>query len=185
MSSVVDTLFQQRDYEVISTSPGRLTTAGRTWYRRQGGWRIVSTACQNFPCSLIDSIISLFPEETQVSLWCYAIHRDPKHFSPLTDTFWPDRWFTRDEYISPTGTVIPAEKVITNRDLFIPFSAGPMVCAGKAVAQTEMRAVVCAVIQRFEVTFANEASMDAWEGKVEEVFTTRRGSLPVRVSVRK
>ena len=85
----------------------------------------------------------------------------------------------------PTGDVIPAEQVITSRDLWIPFSHGPMVCAGKAVAQTEIRAVMCALLQQFDFQVVDQSYMDSWEDKVKEIFTTGRGTLPVRVSLRK
>jgi cytochrome P450 len=130
-------------------------------------------------------VVSFFPEETQVSIWTYTIQRDPRYFSPLPNTFWPDRWLLQEKYVSPTGDLIPAEQVITNRDLFIPFSTGPMVCAGKNVAQTEMRAVMCALLQLFDVKSANQSCMETWEDKIKEVFTTERGTLPVHVSLRK
>ncbi|EKM54122.1 uncharacterized protein PHACADRAFT_257741 [Phanerochaete carnosa HHB-10118-sp] len=124
------------------------------------------------------------PEETQVSLIAYSIHRDPQHFSPLANTFWPDRWLSQEKYLSPSGDIIAADEVITNRDVFIPFSQGPMGCAGKNVALTEMRSVTCALMQNFDVKIADQSFLDTWEDKIEEIFTTRRGTLPVILSLR-
>ena len=117
-------------------------------------------------------------------LFAYSIQRDPQYFSPLTNSFWPDRWLSQETYISPSGDIIPADQVITDRDVFIPFSQGLMVCAGKNVALTEMRAVMCALLQNFDVTIADWSFLDTWENKVEEVFTTKRGTLPVIFSLR-
>ena len=127
---------------------------------------------------------SFVPDETQISLCAYAIQRDPQHFYPLTDTFWPDRWLTQKEYVLPTGLKIAQDQVVTNRDVFIPFSQGPMVCAGKNVALAEMRALVCAVLQHFEFESVDKASLSNWEGDLREIFTTKRGILPVVLRAR-
>lgn len=119
------------------------------------------------------------PEETQVSTWTYAVHRDSQHFSPLPDLFWPDRWLLQDKYILPSGEAIAKEQVNTNRELFMPFSQGPMVCVGKNVAMMEMRAVVCAVIQHFDVEIADKTCFDSYEDDIYDIFTTKRGTLPV------
>lgn len=84
----------------------------------------------------------------------------------------------------PSGDIIPASEVTTNRDVFMPFSQGPMVCAGKAVALMEIRALMCAVLQNFEVETADKKSLDNWEDELCEIFTTRRGSLPVYLKPR-
>ena len=134
---------------------------------------------------LLLPLLSFLPEQTQVSVWAYTIHRDPEHFSPLPDVFWPDRWLPQNEYKLPSGHVIPADQVITDRDLFIPFSTGPMVCVGKNVAMTEMRAVMCALVQQFDMKMADRTYVDTWEDKIKETFTTGRGSLPIYISLRK
>ena len=125
------------------------------------------------------------PEGTQVSPWAYAVHRDPQHYSPLTETFWPDRWLTQEKYVLPSGEVISQDKVITNREVFIPFSLGPMVCVGKNVALMEIRAVLCAIVRRFDIEVADQASFDNYENEIYEIFTTKRGPLPVRLRTRK
>lgn len=125
------------------------------------------------------------PEGTQVAPWAYAVHRDPQHYSPLPDTFWPDRWLSQDTYDLPNGSTISHDKVITNRDVFIPFSSGPMVCVGKNVALMEMRAVLCAVVQHFDIEVADQAAFDSYENEIYEIFTTKRGPLPIRLRRRK
>ena len=125
------------------------------------------------------------PEETQVSIWAYGIHRDSRYFSPLPDTFWPDRWLTQDTYVLPFGDIVCKDDVILNSDMFVPFSRGPMVCAGKNVALMEIRAVLCAMLQDFDVEVADRSSFDSYEDGLYEVFTTTRGPLPARLLPRK
>jgi cytochrome P450 len=124
------------------------------------------------------------PEDTQVGPWAYAIHRDPQHYSPLPDSFWPDRWLVQDSYTLPNGEVISSAMVTTNRDMFLPFSQGPMVCVGKNVAMLEMRAVMCAVLQHFDLEVSDSLCFDSYEREIQEIFTTRRGSLPIRLKTR-
>lgn len=59
-----------------------------------------------------------------------------------------------------------------------------MDCASKNVALTEMRAVMCALLQKFDVTIADRSFLDTWEDKVDEIFTTKRGTLLVYLSLR-
>ena len=127
---------------------------------------------------------SFVPEETQVSLFSYTIQRDERFFSPLPNTFWPDRWLSQEKFILPSGEVVPSEQVITDRDVFMPFSQGPMVCAGKNVALAELRAVACALLQQFDFTIADQTYLSTWEDKIFEMFTTKRGTLPVHITVR-
>lgn len=129
-------------------------------------------------------LTSFIPDETQISLCAYVIHRDQQHFHPLTDTFWPDRWLVQNEYVLPTGLVVGQDQVVTNRDVFMPFSQGPMVCAGKNVALAEMRALVCAVLQQFDFEYVDRAGLANWEGDLQEIFTTKRGVLPVVLRAR-
>lgn len=131
-----------------------------------------------------ECVPSYIPEQTQISLSAYAIQRDPQHYSPLPNTFWPDRWLTQDKYTLPSGDVVSGDQVITSRDVFIPFSQGPMVCAGKNVALAEIRAVACAILQQFEISVVDRSYLDTWESKLQEIFTTKRGTLPVRLTPR-
>jgi len=61
----------------------------------------------------------IIPEQTQLVLHTYSIHRDPRNFhSP--EAFLPERWFGTD---APIGE--------HNAAAFFPFSYGPTNCAGK------------------------------------------------------
>lgn len=129
-------------------------------------------------------LASFIPEGTQVSPWAYAVHRDTQHFSPFPDTFWPDRWLTQETYVLPNGNHLPKEQLVTNREVFMPFSLGPMICVGKNVAMIEMRAVVCAVVQHFELEIAEKACFESYEHDICEIFVTKRGTLPVHLKSR-
>ncbi|KAF7797907.1 hypothetical protein EIP86_009113 [Pleurotus ostreatoroseus] len=124
------------------------------------------------------------PEGTQVSLWAYSMHRDPRYFAPLTNSFWPDRWLEQDKYTLISGVIVPKEQVVAEREVFMPFSHGPMVCAGKAVALAEMRAVVCAIVREFDLAVADQATVDNWEDSLREAFITLRGPLLVTLKCR-
>ena len=129
-------------------------------------------------------IASFVPEDTQVLVHTYSLHRNPQEFSPLPDTFWPDRWLTQDTYVLPGGDVIHKDQVVTNRAAFVPFSLGPQNCVGKALAQVEMRAVTAALVQRFDVHKAKEYDLDSWEKSLVDVYITLRGPLPAVLTPR-
>lgn len=112
------------------------------------------------------------------------MHRDPRYFYPLPETFWPDRWLNEATYTLPTGDVITKDKLIHNRNVFVPFSFGLRSCAGKSVAVLEMRAVLCALVQKFDVTKAPEYKLDDWEKDLRDVFITSCGPLTVELNPR-
>ena len=137
------------------------------------------------PANRVHSVFcSFIPEDTQVSLVAYTVHRNPANFSPLPNSFWPDRWLAQDSYILPTGDIVDASEVRNRREAFMAFSQGQMVCAGRNVAQAEMRAVTCALVQQFDFKITDRAYLDTWEDKLFEMFTTKRGALPVRITAR-
>ena len=57
-----------------------------------------------------------------------------------------------------------------------------MVCAGKNVAMTEMRAIVCALVLEFDFEVTEKKYLYTWEDNLFEQFTTKRGSLPVHIN---
>ena len=115
----------------------------------------------------------------------FVLQRDPREFSPLPDTFWPDRWLAQDSYILPTGGVVGPGQVTTNRAAFIPFSLGQQNCAGKALAMLELRSVACALLHKFELHTPKEYDLDQWEKDIMDVFLTIKGKLPVILQPRR
>jgi len=124
------------------------------------------------------------PEDTQVSVHLYSANRDPRNFYPLPEEFWPDRWIPQEQYTLPSGDKVAASQVIMKRDVFNPFGFGPQNCAGKAIALMEMRAVLCALVHKFDIQVADQASVDAWERNVHDYWVTHRGPLIVRLRTR-
>lgn len=108
----------------------------------------------------------------------YSLHRDSRSFSPLPDTFWPERWLTQDTYTLPSGEALDRAHVTTNRAAFVPFSLGPQNCAGRALAMLEMRAVACGLLQRFALRPAPGFDLDEWERNLKDVYITITGPLP-------
>ncbi|KZT08063.1 cytochrome P450 [Laetiporus sulphureus 93-53] len=113
------------------------------------------------------------PEGTAVYVPPYALHRDPRYFSPDTNKFWPERWLIIDD---PT--------VITNRDAFIPFSSGPANCIGKPVAQIELRMVLAFLMQAFDMRFPEDYDTSQWEQQMEDFFVLLKGPLPIVLTPR-
>ncbi|KAL4062216.1 cytochrome P450 [Scleroderma citrinum] len=139
------------------------------------------------------------PEGTSAFVHFYSLHRDPRHFSPFPDTFWPERWLSTEDrqaygYLYPTDTtssVSPQSfEKSTTKNLpsfihtpaaFIPFSYGPVNCVGKKLAMQEMRTLVCCVMQRLEMRFADGYDTKRWERDLKDFFVSVRGELPVVV----
>lgn len=112
------------------------------------------------------------------------MHRDPRYFYPLPDEFWPDRWLVQDKYTLPSGEVITKDQLIHDKTVFVPFSIGMRSCPGKSIAMLEMRAVLCALVQKFEVTIAPGFALKEWEGDMRDAFITFLGPLMVNVKAR-
>ncbi|OBZ68798.1 hypothetical protein A0H81_11369 [Grifola frondosa] len=114
------------------------------------------------------------PENTSASVHFYSVHRDPRNFSPFTNSFWPDRW------LIAAGEDTCAHQ-ITRKN-----------CVGKNLALQELRMVVCLAMQKLDMrlspgwdpksyeedeVFWNEdpkALQDSEWAKLSSDFTNRR-----------
>lgn len=112
------------------------------------------------------------------------IQRDPRYFYPIPNQFWPDRFLSQEAYALPSGDVITKDQLIHERSLFLPFSAGPQNCAGRAIALQEMRAVLVAVYKLFEVQKMDGFELGTWEKNVKDFYITHRGPLMVNLKAR-
>lgn len=74
--------------------------------------------------------------------------------------------------------------VVLDRNAFVPFSSGPRMCVGKALALTEMRMVASCLVQRFDIKPADGFLMDSWENNLEDYYVMGKGDLPVRLTRR-
>ncbi|KDQ55995.1 hypothetical protein JAAARDRAFT_79518 [Jaapia argillacea MUCL 33604] len=126
----------------------------------------------------------LIPSGTHIIIHTYSLHRDPRCFAPFPDTWWPERWLSdecRQIYEKPPQDQLP---FALDHTTFIPFSYGPAKCVGKTLAIQEIRAVVCSMMQAFDMDGAHgyHEDLQSWEQCLQDGFVTIRG--PLRVSLR-
>ncbi|KAI0354613.1 high nitrogen upregulated cytochrome P450 monooxygenase 2 [Trametes cingulata] len=121
---------------------------------------------------------SYLPEGTITTVHMYSIHRDPRNFSPLPDSFWPERWIH-----AASGDKLGG-KIVHNTAAFFPFSFGPSVCAGKGLALQEMRMVVTLMMQKLDVRLADGFDAASYEQSLLNYLILSRPPLPVVVKPR-
>lgn len=101
-----------------------------------------------------------------VSAPFWAVHHDPRWY-PNPKTFDPERFSPENEKNIP-------------KYAYIPFGGGPRVCIGNQFALLEVRLVLATILQRFDVSVADDYVM-----KPASAFTTKPASgLPMTVAVR-
>lgn len=110
------------------------------------------------------------PEDTEVFVPPYGLHRDPRYFSPETEQFRPERWF------EPGWN--------TTRDAFIPFSAGPSQCVGKTLARLEIVIALTALLRHYDMSFEPGFEPQMFQERVTEHIVIDMPSLPVRMKRR-
>jgi cytochrome P450 len=118
------------------------------------------------------STYRIIPEQTQVTLHTYSIHRDSRYFH-TPDAFLPERWFING---APAGE--------HNTAAFVPFSYGPAICAGKNLALMEMRMVLCWLLGRFRFSKAPGVDYAEWEKGIQDWFVVHQEPLLVNISLR-
>ncbi|KAH9983064.1 high nitrogen upregulated cytochrome P450 monooxygenase 2 [Russula compacta] len=114
----------------------------------------------------------IIPEQTQVTLHTYSIHRDSRYFH-TPDAFLPERWLING---APAGE--------HNTAAFMPFSYGPAICAGKNLALMEMRMVLCWLLGRFRFSKAPGVDYAEWEKGIQDWFVVHKEPLLVNISLR-
>jgi len=115
----------------------------------------------------------VIPEQTQLFLHIYSIHRDARYFH-TPEAFLPERWFSKG---APAGE--------HNAAAFIPFSYGPAICVGRNLALMEMRMLLCWVLRRFRFSKAPGVDYGEWERKIRDWILLHQEPLVVTVSLRK
>jgi cytochrome P450 len=78
--------------------------------------------------------------ETIVAIPTYTIQRDERYFAKPNEWI-PERWFSQSE-------------LIIDRHAWIPFSVGPMNCAGKYFAVMEMKVLIAKAVASFDIQMA-------------------------------
>ncbi|KZV95452.1 cytochrome P450 [Exidia glandulosa HHB12029] len=105
------------------------------------------------------------PEDTEIFVSPYQLHRDPRYFSPEPDRFRPERWLESGWN--------------TQGDAYIPFSAGPAQCVGKNLAKMEIIVVVSGIIRYFDLSFPAQYDPNSFVEHTGEHIVTDIPSLPI------
>ncbi|VDC00540.1 unnamed protein product [Peniophora sp. CBMAI 1063] len=122
---------------------------------------------------------SVIPEQTQVQVHTWSIHRDPRNFAS-PDAFLPTRWL-RDPVSSAGSPALSPH----NPAAFFPFSHGAANCAGKHLAMLELRVVITWLFQRFDVEFAAQGiEGDRWEESLKDNYIFHKGKMWVKIRPR-
>ena len=126
------------------------------------------------------------PEGTQAFVHTYSLQHDPRYFSPLSDSFVPERWLSEDERQALEPKIFNSQtEFIHNLAAFIPFSVGPANCIGKNFAWMELRMVIALMASRFDLAFEPGYHPLQWYDDIRDYFITVKGRLPARLTVRK
>ena len=120
------------------------------------------------------------------------MHRDARNFFPHPEGFWPERWLFAASRAPNTDTdtnMAPPAGFTHAEGAFAPFSHGPMNCVGKNLALREIRAVVCAIVQRFRVVpgegkGALVFGLREYEEAFRDYYVTEKGPVRVKLEVR-
>ena len=115
----------------------------------------------------------------------YSLQRDPRYFSPLSESFIPERWLSEDQREALEPNIFNSKtQFIHNTAAFIPFSVGPANCVGKNLAWMELRMVITLMASRFDLAFEPGYNPLKWSDDICDYFITVKGKLPTRLSVR-
>ncbi|KAK7019301.1 cytochrome P450 [Favolaschia claudopus] len=114
------------------------------------------------------------PDETEIYVPPYSLHRNPANFSSGPDIYDPDRWFRQHS---------PEE--VFNTAAFIPFSYGAANCVGKQFAWREMLMVTSTLLKRFTFRFPEDFKSEGWVDGLHDYFVISIGyPLLVEISSR-
>ena len=128
---------------------------------------------------------SYLPEGNNAFIHTYSLQRDPRYFSPLSDSFVPERWLSEDQREALEPKIFNSQtEFIHNTAAFIPFSVGAANCVGKNLAWMELRMVITLMASRFDLAFEPGYNPLQWYDDICDYFITVKGDLPARLSVR-
>jgi cytochrome P450 len=106
------------------------------------------------------------PGKMIVQIPPFVLHRDPRNFVHPNE-FMPERWTRKPE-------------LVLDKNAYFPFLMGPYMCAGKALAQMEMRSVISRVVNEYDILMPEGFVAEEYWNGVKEHFTAG----PLKQSVR-
>jgi cytochrome P450 len=109
------------------------------------------------------------------------VHRDPRYFSPDPDEFWPDRWRPEGKLLARAN----GQHFALEQRAFIPFNYGPTLCVGRLLARHELRAMLVALVGRYDLRFAPGFEAHLWRKQLRDHFVLFTGKLMVIATQRK
>ncbi|KAI5798943.1 cytochrome P450 [Geopyxis carbonaria] len=116
---------------------------------------------------------TFIPPLTAIRVPPLTLMHDARYF-PQPERFWPERWLQ------------DREAGVANVKAFTAFGAGPHSCVGKQLALAELRMVVRAVVDRFEVGIEDGHSDQRYKAEEwKDHFTVSMGKLGLRFVRRK
>ncbi|KNZ80506.1 Cytochrome P450 67, partial [Termitomyces sp. J132] len=131
------------------------------------------------------NLLSYIPEGTTTNVHNYTLQRDPRNFSPSPEIFIPERWLTVDKQVALEPQLFGNRHCVVHKtEAFIPFSFGPADCIGRRLAMQELRMVVFAILQRFNLKFASGHNPTSWEADICDYFVIRKPKLYVVLAER-
>ncbi|TFK79340.1 high nitrogen upregulated cytochrome P450 monooxygenase 2, partial [Polyporus arcularius HHB13444] len=131
------------------------------------------------------------PPGTSFVIPPFALHRDPRNFS-FPESFWPERWLVAAGQVALADAPLPSPShsalktrahfpsaFVHNESAFMAFSYGPMNCAGKGLAILEMRTVMCALLQQYEVRLREGWDAGCYEERYRDYFVSTRPEVSI------
>ncbi|KAG6915541.1 hypothetical protein DXG01_011006 [Tephrocybe rancida] len=124
------------------------------------------------------------PEGTTTGIHTYTMQRDPRNFS-LPEKYLPERWLPAEQQIQLEPELfLDRNRVVHNVKAFVPFSYGPADCVGKRFAMQELRAAICAILQKFTLRFADGYDKASWEAELCDYFVLKKPRMSVILTPR-
>ena len=127
-----------------------------------------------FARSRSSTLRTFVPEGTGIYVPPYVYNRDPRYFSPNPDSFFPERWLKAENDLAITHKT----------SAYLAFSAGPANCVGKPLALIVMRMALAALLQAFDMQFAEDYDSRMWMDGLGDWLVTTRGALPILLEQR-
>ncbi|TVY14731.1 Cytochrome P450 67 [Lachnellula arida] len=115
----------------------------------------------------------LIPPHTNCYVSHYTLARDERNFSEA-DEFIPERWIESSR----------PEKFNHNARAFVPFGSGLFGCAGRTLAQLELRQFIATLLYRFHFSAGRNFNPQNFQSTLRSNGTMESGGLPLLLTAR-